>query len=103
MSAGLRIVGRDLPSLLREPVACMAVVINAVLLFEFLNVVEGRLRVRPDTLIRSEEHTSELQSRGHLVCRLLLEKKKESTIEALAGDREGMCGKPEPASKPRGG
>src|SRR5690625_5599496 len=26
--------------------------------------------------IRSEEHTSELQSRGHLVCRLLLEKKK---------------------------
>src|SRR5690625_6437300 len=29
----------------------------------------------PD-LNRSEEHTSELQSRGHLVCRLLLEKKK---------------------------
>src|SRR5439155_18021241 len=28
-------------------------------------------------LTRSEEHTSELQSRGHLVCRLLLEKKKE--------------------------
>src|SRR5690625_5538785 len=27
---------------------------------------------------RSEEHTSELQSRGHLVCRLLLEKKKEN-------------------------
>src|SRR6266702_7774222 len=27
---------------------------------------------------RSEEHTSELQSRGHLVCRLLLEKKKPS-------------------------
>src|SRR5207253_8074296 len=29
-----------------------------------------------DLLSRSEEHTSELQSRGHLVCRLLLEKKK---------------------------
>src|SRR5690625_7429355 len=28
---------------------------------------------------RSEEHTSELQSRGHLVCRLLLEKKKNET------------------------
>src|SRR5690625_6613123 len=28
--------------------------------------------------VRSEEHTSELQSRGHLVCRLLLEKKKYS-------------------------
>src|SRR5690625_5372575 len=29
--------------------------------------------------VRSEEHTSELQSRGHLVCRLLLEKKKRVT------------------------
>src|SRR5437870_6888948 len=29
-------------------------------------------------LRRSEEHTSELQSRGHLVCRLLLEKKNRS-------------------------
>src|SRR5690625_6701503 len=27
-------------------------------------------------IVRSEEHTSELQSRGHLVCRLLLEKKQ---------------------------
>src|SRR5437660_2345920 len=32
------------------------------------------MRLRFD---RSEEHTSELQSRGHLVCRLLLEKKKK--------------------------
>src|SRR5437870_9303010 len=30
----------------------------------------------PKVAARSEEHTSELQSRGHLVCRLLLEKKK---------------------------
>src|SRR5690625_6869468 len=30
------------------------------------------------TAARSEEHTSELQSRGHLVCRLLLEKKKKN-------------------------
>src|SRR2546429_3007901 len=30
---------------------------------------------------RSEEHTSELQSRLHLVCRLLLEKKKKHTVE----------------------
>src|SRR5690625_6413344 len=30
---------------------------------------------RPRPALRSEEHTSELQSRGHLVCRLLLEKK----------------------------
>src|SRR5690625_6654766 len=33
---------------------------------------------------RSEEHTSELQSRGHLVCRLLLEKKKKSDEESNA-------------------
>src|SRR5690625_5606956 len=32
------------------------------------------------TAIRSEEHTSELQSRGHLVCRLLLEKKKRHRL-----------------------
>src|SRR2546422_9610738 len=32
---------------------------------------------RPDGAGRSEEHTSELQSRLHLVCRLLLEKKKK--------------------------
>src|SRR2546422_8595161 len=31
----------------------------------------------PDEIRRSEEHTSELQSRLHLVCRLLLEKKKK--------------------------
>src|SRR2546429_4610062 len=32
---------------------------------------------------RSEEHTSELQSRLHLVCRLLLEKKKQPAIQIL--------------------
>src|SRR5437870_6194174 len=31
---------------------------------------------------RSEEHTSELQSRGHLVCRLLLEKKKHTLLNS---------------------
>src|SRR3712207_8078193 len=31
--------------------------------------------------LRSEEHTSELQSRQYLVCRLLLEKKKKSNIQ----------------------
>src|SRR2546429_2068012 len=34
---------------------------------------------KADALERSEEHTSELQSRLHLVCRLLLEKKKKHT------------------------
>src|SRR5207249_5052432 len=39
-----------------------------------------RLRARSD---RSEEHTSELQSRFDLVCRLLLEKKKETKPNTL--------------------
>src|SRR2546422_3928701 len=34
-------------------------------------------------VLRSEEHTSELQSRLHLVCRLLLEKKKKLTPNSL--------------------
>src|SRR5439155_1919419 len=36
-----------------------------------------RAKQSPPDNSRSEEHTSELQSRGHLVCRLLLEKKNE--------------------------
>src|SRR5438309_6316391 len=39
-------------------------------------------RVASDHLpVRSEEHTSELQSQFHLVCRLLLEKKKKKKIQ----------------------
>src|SRR6266702_7938195 len=42
---------------------------------------QGTQRADPD--VRSEEHTSELQSRGHLVCRLLLEKKKKQKQRIL--------------------
>src|SRR5438552_5702864 len=35
----------------------------------------------PEPVERSEEHTSELQSPDHLVCRLLLEKKKKNTTQ----------------------
>src|SRR3989442_5560408 len=35
--------------------------------------------------LRSEEHTSELQSRPHLVCRLLLEKKKKNMLPERSG------------------
>src|SRR2546429_3494662 len=37
---------------------------------------------------RSEEHTSELQSRLHLVCRLLLEKKKKTATRILLANRD---------------
>src|SRR2546430_10586582 len=37
-----------------------------------------------DADVRSEEHTSELQSQSNLVCRLLLEKKKSTTVLSCA-------------------
>src|SRR3712207_7010936 len=40
---------------------------------------------------RSEEHTSELQSRQYLVCRLLLEKKKKRIIECLRANPNNVA------------
>src|SRR5687768_17750570 len=62
--------------------------------FPFFNSVSGsinlatpgaaRILPRSDSLKRrSEEHTSELQSRLHLVCRLLLEKKKKKMEDSV--------------------
>src|SRR2546422_7501320 len=49
---------------------------------------DGMTLERYEDEIRSEEHTSELQSRLHLVCRLLLEKKKiEATTECNSSHR----------------
>src|SRR5437870_13571825 len=46
--------------------------------FDISKLRYGRIIIMTDADVdRSEEHTSELQSRGHLVCRLLLEKKKK--------------------------
>src|SRR2546429_2267066 len=44
--------------------------------------------------LRSEEHTSELQSRLHLVCRLLLEKKKKRKQDISHACREKVCRSP---------
>src|SRR5690625_6325997 len=49
----------------------------------FFNTLDGQLFAVDAE--RSEEHTSELQSRGHLVCRLLLEKKKFMQDPAYSG------------------
>src|SRR3989442_7752442 len=54
--------------------------------FNFESAVHAR---RPER--RSEEHTSELQSRPHLVCRLLLEKKKNNNIETRHNTRYTYC------------
>src|SRR5690554_7122519 len=44
-----------------------------------------REKLLGNSSLRSEEHTSELQSRPHLVCRLLLEKKNRQRIQPTAG------------------
>src|SRR2546425_3027939 len=50
---------------------------------ELLDGLPGAPRDRLRTLTRSEEHTSELQSLAYLVCRLLLEKKKQKTQKQM--------------------
>src|SRR5258708_9541738 len=51
-----------------------------------------RALVRPDRRqTRSEEHTSELQSPDHLVCRLLLEKKKKTTTSYVVNGIPRHC------------
>src|SRR5258708_24087638 len=53
----------------------------------FPDVAPACRTVRTSDEIRSEEHTSELQSPDHLVCRLLLEKKKKTTHPELTDDQ----------------
>src|SRR3989442_11748498 len=50
---------------------------NSILNFADDTKLWGKVNSKED-VVRSEEHTSELQSRPHLVCRLLLEKKKKN-------------------------
>src|SRR2546430_4111451 len=53
----------------------------ATLDFGWRGVQQGAVKQRQDGQRRSEEHTSELQSQSNLVCRLLLEKKKNKSSE----------------------
>src|SRR5690625_5534935 len=64
-----------------EEVAPASRIYISILLLISISVTPGRRSFNMfekalSAMFRSEEHTSELQSRGHLVCRLLLEKKK---------------------------
>src|SRR5437870_7369270 len=61
--------------------------------YVFLRPITRRVLLEPQFILprawlRSEEHTSELQSRGHLVCRLLLEK-KSGRYKSLVVDGSG--------------
>src|SRR5690625_5804950 len=64
------------PSTRAGPVCGPEEVVNGVSLPGYTRHGRGRA-LFGEPLRRSEEHTSELQSRGHLVCRLLLENKKK--------------------------
>src|ERR1035437_10595290 len=52
-----------------------------------LKLVNIGVVVLPPDEARSEEHTSELQVRQYLVCRLLLDKKKQKTTTSMAAER----------------
>src|SRR5690554_7464916 len=50
---------------------------------------DNAMKIQPSVKnLRSEEHTSELQSRPHLVCRLLLEKKKTKKINISTNQQQ---------------
>src|SRR2546422_8158600 len=68
-SAGTRARTNDLDTLARTPFSA-----------------KRRIAAPRNAAIRSEEHTSELQSRLHLVCRLLLEKKKQLVLQHQGSD-----------------
>src|SRR5690625_5981313 len=61
------------------PIDGLSLFFNGVNITSPAQYVFRRLAAGAEATERSEEHTSELQSRGHLVCRLLLEKKNTNT------------------------
>src|SRR2546427_6759694 len=56
---------------------------------------------RPSDALRSEEHTSELQSQSNLVCRLLLEKKKKNRRGSTQKSADRTLSTPAPNEEPR--
>src|SRR5699024_12503499 len=55
------------------------------------NAKKAKLEAKKQKMLRSEEHTSELQSRFDLVCRLLLEKKKKDKHEQRRANDDQEC------------
>src|SRR3989441_7111354 len=74
--------GADVAAAVGYLLSCQPVSTLVVLGYSFgaaVGLLAGAADPRVTTLVRSEEHTSELQSLAYLVCRLLLEKKKTRT------------------------
>src|SRR3712207_7077780 len=57
----------------------------SIMLVSYIGYIKEKFssEIQATALTRSEEHTSELQSRQYLVCRLLLEKKKKNTSNIM--------------------
>src|SRR3989449_7399712 len=89
--SSLHTLAEALPGVSPGPVFCSMV--DTVMRWrdwgEVYRQTEARLAEGADA--RSEEHTSELQSRLHLVCRLLLEKKKKILVALALGGRTELA------------
>src|SRR5690554_7129784 len=83
-SIGIPLAGRSLP----ETEHLIGFFINALVIRGDLsaNYSLAELLQQVKQKARSEEHTSELQSRPHLVCRLLLEKKNKTSAVSCMGN-----------------
>src|SRR3712207_8130487 len=76
-------------SLLRKHFGPKLAIITDVCLCQYTS--HGHCGLVINKKIRSEEHTSELQSRQYLVCRLLLEKKRPRSLSRAATNRSAAC------------
>src|SRR2546429_4571886 len=72
---------------LSQPPASAFIALRRIAEIKLLRPRNRATAVRAGRSYRSEEHTSELQSRLHIVCRLLLEKKKQQkTVQFVRSD-----------------
>src|SRR3712207_7148705 len=77
---GQHLVAEVDPVDVEEPEGAEVAALMRSVVEQFENYSKLNRKLPAETAVRSEEHTSELQSRQYLVCRLLLEKKKTETL-----------------------
>src|SRR2546427_8185845 len=87
---GKFLLRKDHSSVIRRPASCQSGFSMATRIFWATSEMRSKLfctaRLPPMCALRSEEHTSELQSQSNLVCRLLLEKKKKDDHAVIDQD-----------------
>src|SRR2546430_8094399 len=92
----------DVRHFLLEPLGERAVAVVEVEIVALGEVIRD-VNVGPAVAVRSEEHTSELQSQSNLVCRLLLEKKRRMVRALLRPRRALRADRRRPARNPHAG